>query len=501
MGQGLIQLVSNSNVEDLYLTSDPQITFFKSVFKRVSNFSTEPINQLFNSSSTPDFNERVTCTLTRHGDLIQQVYLVVTLPNVPVFYNSDQSINQVFQFKWVEKIGYAMIKTIELEIGGKIIDRHYGDWLNIWYELITPKAKLKSLNQMIGNVPELTEFSNGKNSYTLRIPLNFYFCNNSGLSLPLIAMQHSSVKIHVEFNPLSSCYILGPTHYMQINQSMVVFNKYELLRQVINNVESFGIFIYFDVATTTIQYIPINSNIPFVAPTTINPVFDYSIIGTTTVGVVTPSINATQTTILLPEITLSLQNANLLVNYVYLDSFERLKFAKSNHEYLITQVQMLGDKTITNTNNAIKLGFIHPVKEIIFRAQMDYLLNSLTNNTFNYTNLYVDGTNLIKSVQLIANGEERFLQIGNDYNNLVEVYKYHTGTPVDGVNVISFSLKPEDPVQPTGSINFSKIDNAVLNIVVDSSINYNNIAYFRCYAVCINVIRMINGICGVAFKN
>lgn len=497
MGSGIIQIVSNSGVEDLYLTFDPQITFYKAIYKRYTNFAVECKNQFFDGK--PDFGERVTCTISKHGDLIQQIYLIVTIPNIPIFYNEDQTVNEVYKFKWIKKLGYGLINTIELDIGGKIIDKHYGDYMNIWYELTVGLNKRRGLDKMIGNIEELTDFSNGKNAYTLRIPLNFFFCIDSGLSLPLIAMQYSTVKIHVEFNDFNKCCVIGPTHSLVINESMVIFEKYELIRQVINNVECFGIYMNYDILTKSIQYIPVNASIPFQAPDTLNPAFDYSIIGTSSIGVATPKINSIQTKLNIPSVSVSLQGANLLVNYVYLDKEERLKFAKSNHEYLITQVQMLGDRVITNTNNQIKLGFIHPSKEIIFRVQMSYLLNG--NNTFNYTNLYVDGTNLIKNVTLLFNGEERFGQVQNDYCNLVEVYKYHTNSPSDGVNVISFSLKPEDFVQPTGGPNLSKIDDAVLQFSVDSSITYLNTAILRVYNRNWNVLRIINGICAIAFKN
>ena len=127
MSGGLIQLVS-VGFENLYLTADPEITFFKMVYKRHTNFSQEPVTQLF--STTPDFGERVSCSLAKTADLISNIYLYVQLPELPKLFTDT-----FHKFKWCKKIGYALINYIELEINGQMIDKLYGDWLNIWSSL------------------------------------------------------------------------------------------------------------------------------------------------------------------------------------------------------------------------------------------------------------------------------------------------------------------------------------------------------------------------------
>ena len=168
MGGGLIQLVS-VGFEDLYLTNDPQVTFFKIVYKRHTNFSQELIPQLYNS--IPDFGKRVTCRLSKNGDLINRMYIYLELPNIPVFYdNTTDTPDQIKKLAWVKKIGYGIIKSVELEIGGQLIDKHYGDWFNIWEEL-TETCQRDTLNKLIGNVPDVYNFTNGKDTYKLFIPL------------------------------------------------------------------------------------------------------------------------------------------------------------------------------------------------------------------------------------------------------------------------------------------------------------------------------------------
>jgi len=131
MTGGLIQLMALGN-EDLYLTSDPQITFFKMVYKRHTNFSVESVPQNFNSK--PDFGKKITCTLGKNADLISQIYLVVTLPQINYFQESVDLPN-LNNCAWIQNIGWNIIKSVEIEIGGYIIDKHYGDWLYIYTEL------------------------------------------------------------------------------------------------------------------------------------------------------------------------------------------------------------------------------------------------------------------------------------------------------------------------------------------------------------------------------
>ena len=127
MGGGLVQLVAYG-AQDIYLTSNPQITFFKVVYRRHTNFAMESIEQTFNG--TVDFGKRVTATISRNGDLIKDMWLEVTL---------GTSSNLTYG------AGNVLVKQVELEIGGQLIDRQYGEWMNIWSELTVPEGKRASL--------------------------------------------------------------------------------------------------------------------------------------------------------------------------------------------------------------------------------------------------------------------------------------------------------------------------------------------------------------------
>merc|ERR1711990_908823 len=181
MGGGLMQLVAYG-AQDIYLTGNPQITFFKVVYRRHTNFSMEAIEQTFNGSA--DFGKRVTCTVSRNGDLMHKVYLQVTVPACTDGY--------------VPNLGQALIKFAEVEIGGQRIDKHYGDWMHIWNELSQEAGKKVGYNDMIG-----AALGADSAETDLYIPLEFWFCRNPGLALPLIALQYHEVKVNIEFRALS----------------------------------------------------------------------------------------------------------------------------------------------------------------------------------------------------------------------------------------------------------------------------------------------------------
>ena len=169
MGGGLLQLVAYG-AQDVYLTGNPQITFFKVVYRRHTNFSIESIQQTFNGNASK--GKRVTCQISRNGDLVHKLYVVF-----------DSVISQNDARK--------CIKKVEVEIGGQLIDRQYGDWMTIWNELTLPKGKETGYNQMINGTA-------GGDSKAY-VPLEFWFCRNVGLALPLLALQYHEVKINIEY--------------------------------------------------------------------------------------------------------------------------------------------------------------------------------------------------------------------------------------------------------------------------------------------------------------
>lgn len=194
MSGALMQIVAYG-AQDIYLTGNPEVTFFKVMYKRHTNFAMESIEQTF--SGAVDFGRKVTATIARNGDLINQIYLQVDLP----------ALTGTGTQAWTRNIGHVLVKEVEVEIGGQRIDRHYGQWLHIWQELTLKEEHKDGYNVMIGNTTELTTEAASIPAKTLYVPLQFWFCRNIGSSLPLIALQYHEVKVNVEFRPFSECYV------------------------------------------------------------------------------------------------------------------------------------------------------------------------------------------------------------------------------------------------------------------------------------------------------
>ena len=514
MSGGLMQLVAYG-AQDIYLTGNAQITFFKVVYRRHTNFSMESIEQTFNGQA--DFGKKVTATISRNGDLIHRVYLQVTLPSVSTGATSAS-------FRWLNWVGHVLVKNVEVEIGGQRIDKHYGDWMHIWNELTQTAGHQSGYANMVGNVPRLTQPISGVASgtdcdatscipqTTLFVPLQFWFCRNAGLALPLIALQYHEVKINLEFREAADCLWKRGT-------------------------------------------------------------------------VATPQLVA----------------ASLWVDYIYLDTDERRRFAQVSHEYLIEQLQFTGDESVTSASNKIKLNFNHPVKEIVWVVQPDSnvdrtatlavggpqwfnytdrvdetyfsgtpqdplgggmggasalvgnfpyslpfngaarvgnantpglssdvnianagdavlgpngttatvdaldfsdLLVAATNNAWNSDLRFFDkGQNPVSVAKLQLNGHDRFAEREGRYFNLVQPFQHHENVPATGINVYSFALKPEEH-QPSGTCNFSRIDNATLHLTLTSqSVKKNRACKVRIYAINYNVLRIMSGMGGLAYSN
>jgi hypothetical protein len=180
---------------------------------------------------------------------------------------------------------------------------------------------------------------------------------------------------------------------------------------------------------------------------------------------------------------------------------ERVKFAKFNHEYLIDLYQFDNEKVIFNTTNKIKYGYTQSTKELIIHAQNQYMINNFYVDPFNYTTSFNKdiAKSLIKKILIKLNGFNRELDYDKNFYTYVQSLQHHKSTPPNGIFIYSFALYPEDN-QPSGSCNLSKIDDFSIDITVEP-ISYNKPANVRVYALSYNILRIINGIAGLAFIN
>jgi hypothetical protein len=529
MAGALMQLVAYG-AQDVFLTGTPEITFWKVSYRRHTNFAMESIEQTF--SGQADFGRRVTCTISRNGDLCYRTYLQVTLPEI----NQAMGDDGVYA-RWLDFPGEQLIAQVEVEIGGQRIDRQYGDWMHIWNQLTMSSEQQKAYHQMIGNTTQLTYITDpsfaevsgpcsaagGPSQVcaprkalpetTLYIPLLFWFCRNPGLALPLIALQYHEVKINIDFRPIGEC-LWAVKDLSQSSGTQTVSQAYQQ----------------------------------------------------------------------------SLVAASLYIDYIFLDTDERRKMAQNPHEYLIEQLQFTGDESVGSSSNKIKLNFNHPCKELVWVVQpdanVDYcasleggqtLYKTLGAQPFNYTDaidalpnavhafggpaetsgadafitsggLFQDpgadasnagtawggasamqpagdaegsyvsdagtfvlaetaldmhcwGENPVVTAKLQLNGQDRFSEREGTYFDVVQPFQHHTRAPDTGINVYSFALRPEEH-QPSGSCNFSRIDNATLQLVLSSAtVGGTATAKVRVYATSYNVLRVMSGMAGVAYSN
>ena len=366
MGGGLMQLVAYG-AQDIYLTGNPQITFFKVVYRRHTNFAVESIEQTHNGSVAA--GSKISVTVSRNGDLLSQVWLSMTAATGQAVAGMEN----------VESI----IDNVECEVGGQVIDKQYGHWMKVYTDLTHDGDKANLLDSCVAAAATKTS----------HVPLQFWFCRNPGLALPLIALQYHEVKLNITF------------------------------------------------------------------------------------GTVT---------------TIDNNSVQLWCDYVFLDTDERRRFAQVSHEYLIEQVQFSNTlnagkgagATVVNTQHELR--FNHPVKELVWTL----------NNPTTVADVTVD------DALLQLNGHDRFKRREGKYFTNVQRYQHHTGSGNSGTasvpHIYSFALKPEEH-QPSGTCNFSRIDNAVLNM------NYKGVDAdahsLRVYAVNYNVLRIMSGMGGLAYSN
>jgi hypothetical protein len=532
---GLMQLVSYGS-EDLYLTGNPQITFFKVVYKRHTNFAYEWVPEYFDptlSFETTSFSQ-MTLPLKRDGDLIRDVALIIDTPSI---FSSDEE-----NFRWISFLGQIWINQINFFIGGQRINHLYGQWINIWSELIVSASRGGGYNDLIGNVSEMTSpllyYGSFGDTTTpsiqrrrLRVPIPFWFTEHPGLALPLIAIQYVETSIEVEFRPLNSLFTVGnppvsPTELWENPSTQPGSNHIELLQEFTS--QGFG--------PNTVFWKFVNG----------------STVPTGLWG----------------------QNTFIDVKWVYLDNPERRLFAAAVSEYLITQVERLEFSGLNGENNQEEIEFFHPVKEMIWVFQRDDVdqRNQWVNYTclphlrdfprleelltgqslgrtlgtippgptpgpiggvmlpsgftvdefisfFNCTDLNKLSTKQIDAFDqyfnimyhgfFLFNGHRRQGDKTSFYYQFQEPFDAHESTPPKGlpIYVFSFADKPE-MVQPSGSANFSLFRKAEFNFTLKSRVpvdscpivtpeRYNLFFYVRN----INVLRIMNGLGSLVFGN
>ena len=515
MGGGLIQLAAYG-AQDIYLTGNPQITFFQMVYRRHTNYSKESIEQTFIGST--DFGKRLDIHLTRNGDLLHRVYLE---HSVSVERKESGDEDNPHNIGIVEHYGHSLIKECDVVIGGQKIDRHSSLWQRIRGDLMEENPDGHITTTLSGATLSLPEFNgttyqymtgnsmgantanynsddnylgvpNGKtyNGFTytnsdgkfsdikarinvnkIFIPLQFWFCRHHGLALPLVALQYHNVELILKIEEFSNLFRTSD------EDSFIKSKKAEINNLIVNS--------YF----------------------------------------------------------------RLWADYIYLDTDERRRFAQEEHEYLIEQIQE--EKFNCNLpNNNYELKFNHPVKEFIWVIQNNTQSHNDTLNAPGGRNQPLSDLNGDWSASPVSiddfkgkwlikfNNHERFKERDTEYFTRVQVKQHHTGygsvktriatksdlsggshelSKSNSIAVYSFALNPEDH-QPSGVCNTSRIDNVVLESInlrvwaigntqsgkgdyvlvgEPGAINLK----ITVFAVNYNILRIMSGMGGLAYSN
>lgn len=456
MGIGYLQLTVHSE-SDKYLVGNPQMTHFKSVYLRHTNFAIEnyalyPVGDTYMPASS-NWGKQFYVDIPKNGDLLHRCYIRIDLgftkdvkedglpENV-----SEITPNNIEKFMAISAL--SLIEHVEVTIGDQVIDRHTGHWLHIYNELFLNESKNFQLCQMIN----LHKILTSKTHNMVYIPLSFWFNRNPGLSLPLLALQYSPVRIHFKLS----------------RKDKVVSNA------------------------TAVQ---------LASHTQINGI-------------------------------------HLVAEFIHLDKAEQRLFSANKHEYLIEQVQY-SEKNLVSPRESeeyfhkILLPFNHPVKELFWVFQdenssqdMNTILHTRTNSAtqrFNYWRRLDSATKSshMKEATVCINGKDVFECRHYNYFLNVQKYQHHSGfgyldlsssslTPTDnsyinsvgsGIYCYSFALNPEE-YQPSGTLNFSHIDEAELKVqVYRAADEQTHNKFVQLYALNYNVLRIMSGNGALAFLN
>ena len=558
MPSGLIQILAYG-AQDLFLTGIPEITFFKFLYKRYTNYAMEFIE--LNLDGNKNFGEEISCEIPKNGDLINDIILKVSLPSVSLskttsneeieqnynnltqsetliknfnnfihfiyesiiianngldnfnetfdniytsintyldsnkdfllnkniigddinnnfnitlhllnIYNLNEnqlikknklklliesyinksynilknlqddysnkktiyenSLNNNYNFSWINTLGWNIVSKVELEIGGFVIDRSYNQYMFIWNQLFNTNFKKLDFNKLFSLSSSAYTYDNTtKNNFDIYIPIKLFFNKDYSLSLPIISIKHQVVIIKLNINTLSK----------------LIYTDYTL-----NDIQS----------------------------------------------------------------KIKISNIKLLTNFIYLDQDERLKFANSNHEYLIEQTNQIQYKNIKKNDIDLELNINNPTKYIIWTNQKESDINNynihneysstLTYDlTDSYPNITSNKNNTILSSYLQLNGVDRSIPYDSIYYNYVVPYEHKLSSCNDGINIYSFSLNPND-LQPSGSCNFSKLNKKFLKITLNNDflnrLSDDDYIISNVFSTNYNILKFRKGMASLAFS-
>lgn len=433
---GLQQLVAYG-AQDLYLTYAPTLTFFKVEYERHTHFAMSDIRQTFQGSA--DLGRESDVVLTRSGDLVTRLTLEVTLPalcddDAATYFDIPEvlapNVDKV-RLGYTNSVANAIVREVELQIGGQKIDKQYGEFWHMVSEIALPRSKWNAYRELTGTVYTREElYARAEHEQTVSAPHWFFFNNNTGLALPLIALQYHEVRLQYTFRPIDQ---------------LIIAN--------------------FCPQCPTLKCKP------------------------------------------------QCVAIELWAEYVFLDSVERRMFAQFPHEMLIETTQRFDSAQVSGRN---QLNFQHPTKALFFAIYREDRKNA--NDWFNVgPRSYKDELDhhvgsaapFLKSANMQINGQDRWTDRRAIHWGIEEYFYRTRGAPEGDWYMMAFAIRPLE-YQPSGTINFSRIDQAYLTYRLNSpyddgqscTINGCSVRLgLVIYTIQYNVLRVTNGMAGLAFAS
>jgi hypothetical protein len=442
---GLIRLVISSNEQDLYLTGNPEISFFKTVYKRHTNFSTETYEGIFDSSV--EFGKHSKIILPRIGDLISNITLNINLKTLnPQIINKlknslninhtsidcacysclEELLTDELCYGWVNALGHAIIKSTWIEIGGYRIDKQYGEWLEIWSELTQKQEKTAGYNQMIGKVdPGSFTATTFMDDMDLYVPLNFFFCKNYGLALPILALYENPVELYIDLRSFGECWVSNKKTKKSPDRPEI-------------RVSALIDYIYLDLDERQKFY---------------------------------------------------------KESHIYL--IEQIQYG-GNNPILSTygSMELIFDNPVKELVWVLQRSDVVDEPNGVFENTNYPIGNDWFNFSITPDRKIECSVDPFETAVLQVNGADYFYPKKASYFRLLQPYYHHTRIPTNYIYSYSFSLRPEE-LQPTGQINMSKIEYSKLSLKLNNKLNVP--LNLKTYAVSYNVLLITQGMASVLF--
>jgi hypothetical protein len=456
-----MQLVAYG-AQDVYLTGQPKVTFFQAVYKRHTNFAMENIQQTVNG--TPSNSGRVSVTIARNGDLVGNMY--VRLQPTQLNTSNLTSTNSNTDMCWVAE---RAIAAVELTIGGQRIDKHYQTWFRLYAECFLGESDKINYGKMASSPSPVADATNVNSVY---LPLLFFFNRNPGLFLPLIALQYHEVRLDFDLTAYFTNYFGASAQVFEVWANYVYLDTEERRRfaqkgheYLIEQVQHTGGDSITASGSPGAQTVRLSFNHPVkelvwcyqnTTSTAYNSMWNFS---TSCANVnVTCAASPLYTPGVLPH---AAACPRLFSNILANGTTALTAAAYTSNLYWIEEGSSnVAAGAVATGISAVEVGPLYNFK-------------------------------------LVLNGQDRFKEQTGKYFNQYQPFLYHTGTPYPGIYVYSFALQPEEH-QPTGTCNFSRIDNA--QVAINMKSNYTT-PLQKMFAINYNILRIQSGMGGLAFSN